>query len=232
MIRLRDISKSYVDGAARFDVLRGVSLDVEAGEFLAIVGASGSGKSTLLNVIGGLDREFGGTAEVLGRDLARLSDAELARYRNREVGFVFQSFNLVPPLSALQNVLLPGYFAKESDPAAEERRAREALERVGLEGKEHRLPAQLSGGERQRVALARALYRRPRLVLADEPTGSLDPETAMGVIELLRELNERDGLTLVVVTHEARVSQAARRTVRLRDGRLEGDAPVARAVAK
>lgn len=217
MIRLDQIKKGYTDGAARFDVLRGVSLQVNDGDFLAIVGASGSGKSTLLNVMGGLDRAYEGRAEVFGRDLARLGDGELARYRNEQVGFVFQSFNLVPPLSALQNVLLPSYFASGDEPDAEARAA-EALARVGLAGKEKRLPSQLSGGERQRVALARALFRRPKLLLADEPTGSLDPDTGKGVIELLRELNDREGLTLVVVTHEERVSRAAKRIVRLRDG--------------
>lgn len=217
MIRLDQIKKGYTDGAARFDVLRGVSLQVNDGDFLAIVGASGSGKSTLLNVMGGLDRAYEGRAEVFGRDLARLGDGELARYRNEQVGFVFQSFNLVPPLSALQNVLLPSYFASGEEPDAQARAA-DALARVGLAGKEKRLPSQLSGGERQRVALARALFRRPKLLLADEPTGSLDPDTGKGVIELLRELNDREGLTLVVVTHEERVSRAAKRIVRLRDG--------------
>ena len=221
MIRLDAITRSFRDGAARFDVLRGVSLEVEDGEFLAIVGASGSGKSTLLNVMGGLDRAYGGKVSVDGRDLGALSDDALARYRNEQVGFVFQSFNLVPPLTALQNVLLPSYFARNEEAAVARGRALEALDRVGLGSKGHRLPAQLSGGERQRVALARALFRRPRLLLADEPTGSLDPETAQGVVALLRELNERDGLTLVVVTHEARVSAAARRIVRLRDGLLQ-----------
>ncbi len=229
MIRLEGITKSYRDGAARFDVLRGVSLDVEDGDFLAIVGASGSGKSTLLNVMGGLDRAFGGRAEVAGLDLAKLSDEGLARYRNEHVGFVFQSFNLVPPLTVLQNVLLPSYFAPKENVAEARGRALEALDRVGLGSKGHRLPAQLSGGERQRVALARALFRKPRLLLADEPTGSLDADTAEGVIALLRELNERDGLTLVVVTHEERVSRAARRIVRLRDGLLLGEAPLAAA---
>lgn len=221
MIRLDDIRKSFFDGAARFDVLRGVSLEVEQGEFLAIVGASGSGKSTLLNVIGGLDAHYAGRAEVFGRDLATLTEAELATYRNRDVGFVFQSYNLVGPLPVLENVLLPSYFARGEDDQANTRKALEALQRVGLSGKERRLPSQLSGGERQRVALARALYRSPRLLLADEPTGSLDQETASGVLGLLQELNRESGITLVVVTHEERVSSAADRVVRLRDGRGE-----------
>lgn len=221
MIRLSDIRKSYFDGAARFDVLRGVSLDVREGEFLAIVGASGSGKSTLLNVIGGLDGQYAGRAEVFGRDLASLTEAELAGYRNRDVGFVFQSYNLVGPLPVLENVLLPSYFARGEDGAANRSRALESLHRVGLAGKEGRLPSQLSGGERQRVALARALYRSPKLLLADEPTGSLDQETAAGVVDLLKELNREAGITLVVVTHEERVSRAADRIVKLRDGKGE-----------
>ncbi len=221
MIRLREIRKAYQDGAARFEVLRGVSLDIEDGEFVAIVGASGSGKSTLLNVIGGLDRDFGGDATVFDLDLRKLSDKQLARYRNERLGFVFQTFNLIPPLTVMQNILLPSYFAAGEDVVAAEARAREALARVGLAGKENRLPAHLSGGERQRVALARALFRRPRLVLADEPTGSLDARTGLGVIDLFKELNEKEGITLVIVTHEERVSRAAKRVLRLRDGLLD-----------
>jgi putative ABC transport system ATP-binding protein len=224
VIRLRDVHKAYEDGERRVEVLRGVSADIAAGDFVAVVGASGAGKSTLLHLVGGLDRAFTGTVEVFGVDLATLSDRALARYRGERVGFVFQSFNLVPPLTALENVLLPAYFGP-GDPVADRARAREVLARVGLAGKEDRLPARLSGGERQRVALARALLRRPPLILADEPTGSLDAATGGEVIELLRELNRQDGITLVIVTHEARVARAARRTLRLADGRLEDVAP-------
>ncbi len=218
MIRLEGIRKSYRDGAATFDVLRGVSLQVDEGDLVAVMGASGSGKSTLLHVIGGLDRDYQGEATVLGRGLSKLSDRELALYRNQTVGFVFQSFNLVPPLDVLQNVLLPSFFSREE--GARES-ARRALARVGLEGKERRLPAQLSGGERQRVALARALFRKPRIVLADEPTGSLDAATASGVIDLLLELNAKEGITLILVTHDERVAAKARRTLHLRDGLLQ-----------
>ncbi|AKU89973.1 ABC transporter ATP-binding protein [Vulgatibacter incomptus] len=230
MIRLESLTKSYRDGGNRFDVLRGVSLGVEEGELVAVMGASGSGKSTLLNVIGGLDRDYGGSAEVLGRDLSKLGDRELSRYRNESVGFVFQSFNLVPPLTVLQNVLLPGYFeGGGGQPAAAARSsARDALARVGLAGKEGRLPARLSGGERQRVALARALFRRPRLVLADEPTGSLDAQTARDVIDLLVELNVKERLTVVVVTHDEQVASRARRILRLKDGLLVDDREHAR----
>jgi len=220
MIRIERLQKSFTDGAARVDVLRGVSLQVEEGELVAVMGASGSGKSTLLHVIGGLDRAYQGTAQVLGHDLAQLSDGDLARFRNESVGFVFQGFNLVAPLNVLQNVLLPGYFSRRDEEGPEEERARRALERVGLAGKEGRLPAQLSGGERQRVALARALFGRPRLLLADEPTGSLDPATAAEVIALLRELGESEALTVLLVTHDDRVAAVADRILHLRDGLL------------
>lgn len=221
MIELSDLKKSYVDGADHVEVLKGSSLTVEDGELVAIVGASGSGKSTLLHIMGGLDRAYTGTARVFGLDLATLPDRELSRYRNEKIGFVFQTFNLIPPLTVLQNVLLPTYFHESEDVDAAQTRALSALARVGLSGKEKRYPAQLSGGERQRVALARALFRRPMLVLADEPTGSLDARTAEGVIDLLRELNETEKITLLVVTHAYRVASAARRVLRLEDGRLQ-----------
>lgn len=220
MIHLDGIRKAYRDGAERWEVLRGASLQVAEGEFVAVMGASGSGKSTLLNVIGGLDRAFEGRAEVLGLEPAKLDGRTLARFRNESIGFVFQAFNLVGPLRVLENVLLPAYFAKDGGGARAEEEALRALERVGLAGKERRLPAALSGGERQRVALARALYRRPRILLADEPTGSLDPTAAGGVIELLEELNQREKLTLVLVTHDDRVAERAARTLVLRDGIL------------
>ncbi|HWV38712.1 MAG TPA: ABC transporter ATP-binding protein [Vulgatibacter sp.] len=221
MIRLREIRKSYPDGERQVEVLRGASLHVGEGELVAVMGASGSGKSTLLNVIGGLDRAYRGAAEVLGRDLARLTERELARHRNEGVGFVFQSFNLLAPLDALHNVMLPSFFGPRA--AFEDARARaaEALARVGLSGKEGRLPSRLSGGERQRVALARALFARPRILLADEPTGSLDAETADQVLEVLRDLNGRERLTVVLVTHDDRVAALAGRRLRLRDGILE-----------
>jgi putative ABC transport system ATP-binding protein len=228
VIRLRDVHKAYADGEGRVEVLRGVSAELTAGDFVAVVGPSGAGKSTLLHLLGGLDRNFIGTVEAFGVDLRGLSDRALARYRGERVGFVFQSFNLVPPLTVLENVLLPSYFGG-GDVAADRSRAREVLARVGLAGKEDRLPAKLSGGERQRVAIARALLRRPPLLLADEPTGSLDAGTGGEVIELFRELNRQEGITLVIVTHEARVAAAARRVLRLAGGRLEEVAPGAAA---
>jgi putative ABC transport system ATP-binding protein len=222
-IELRGIVKRYPPrepGLAPQELLRGVDLSVRRGEFVAIEGQSGSGKSSLLHLLGGLDRAFEGDARVLGCDLRAVSDAELSALRHTQIGFVFQSFNLLPSLTALENVLLPDFFG-EGIPDAE-RRALEALDRVGLLDKARARPAALSGGERQRVAIARALLARPPLLLADEPTGNLDAKTGQGVIELFRDLH-REGMTLLIVTHEARVSHAATRVLVLRDGRLQVD---------
>jgi putative ABC transport system ATP-binding protein len=220
-IELRGIVKRYPPrepGLLPQDLLRGVDLSVRRGEFVAVEGQSGSGKSTLLHLLGGLDRAFEGEARVLGCDLNAVSDAELAALRHTQIGFIFQSFNLLPALTALENVLLPDFFGDGLPDA--ERRALEALDRVGLAEKGRARPAALSGGERQRVAIARALVARPPLLLADEPTGNLDARTGEGVIELFRELH-RDGMTLLIVTHEARVSHAATRVLVLREGRLQ-----------
>ena len=214
MIRLEAVEKRY----GTQPVLRGLSLDVAAGELLSLVGRSGSGKSTLLHIIGGLDRRYDGKATVLDHDLHALDDAALARFRNREVGFVFQAFNLLDHLTARENVKLPCYF--DGGPSAEaDRRADDALARVGIGDKAEARPSELSGGQKQRVAIARALYHSPKLLLCDEPTGNLDSETGQQIIELFRALN-RDGLTLVIVTHEERVSSVASRVLRLEDGRL------------
>jgi putative ABC transport system ATP-binding protein len=202
------------------ELLQGLDLEVQHGEFVAVEGQSGSGKSTLLHILGGLDRDFEGAAQVLGCDLRRLSDVELASLRHAQIGFIFQSFNLLPGLTALENVLLPDFFG-DGVPDAD-RRAREALDRVGLAGKARSRPAALSGGERQRVAIARALLARPPLLLADEPTGNLDAKTGEGVIALFRELHE-EGMTLLIVTHEARVSHVASRVMVLREGRLAAE---------
>ena len=214
MIRLESVAKSY--GAQ--PVLRDVSLAVEPGELLSLVGRSGSGKSTLLHIMGGLDRRYTGKASVLGQDLHTLDDRGLSRFRNREVGFVFQSFNLLDHLSVRENVALPSYFGDGPSDAAD-KRALEALDRVGVVDFASKRPGELSGGQKQRVAIARALFARPKLLLADEPTGNLDSDTGQAIIELFQMLN-RDGLTLLVVTHEDRVSRAASRVLRLDDGRL------------
>ncbi|RKH34225.1 ABC transporter ATP-binding protein [Corallococcus praedator] len=229
MIRVRDVVKEYEDGeGARVRVLDGVSFDVESGDFVAVVGASGSGKSTLLHLLGGLDVHYQGTVEVGGMKLAGLRDAELARFRNTHVGFVFQSFHLIPNLSALENVLLPSHFGAVVPEAR--KRASMLLERVGLGSKQDREPVRLSGGERQRVAIARALFGSPKLLLCDEPTGNLDAATGAGVIELFQELH-RDGLTLLTVTHEERMSAVARRVLRLKDARLVEESPTSAALA-
>jgi putative ABC transport system ATP-binding protein len=222
MIRLTAITRSFLDDGRENQVLRGLDLAVSPGEVVAVVGASGSGKSTLLAIAGALDAGFGGEAVVAGQRLRGLSPEALARLRNRSIGFVFQSFNLVPAFPALENVLLPGLLRHGAGEPLEALRARawEALDRVGLAGKAHARPARLSGGERQRVAIARALVTRPALLLADEPTGNLDVATGEAVIQLFGEL-AREGTAVLVVTHEERVSRAASRVLTLREGRLE-----------
>jgi putative ABC transport system ATP-binding protein len=226
VIRARDIVKQYRDGdGTEVRVLDGLSLEVEDGDFVAVVGPSGSGKSTLLHLLGGLDVEYQGEVEVAGVKLSGLAEKELARFRNAHVGFVFQSFHLIPNLSALENVLLPAHFGPSQGDARA--RAEALLDRVGLLAKKDRAPVRLSGGERQRVAIARALFTGPRLLLCDEPTGNLDAATGAGVISLFQELH-REGLTVLAVTHEERMSSAARRVLRLREGRLVEEPPVAR----
>jgi len=219
VIHARQLRKAYRNGADEVRVLNGLDLDVRAGEFVAVVGPSGSGKSTLLHVLGGLDASYGGEVEVAGVRLNELNDVALARFRNRQVGFVFQSFHLIASLSALDNVLLPAFFDVEAVAGARRKRAEDVLARVGLAEKKNRIPSQLSGGERQRTAIARALFAEPKLLLCDEPTGNLDESTGGEVIELFRELH-RDGLTILVVTHEDRMSTAAQRVLRLTGGVL------------
>ena len=218
MIRARDIVKEYHDGDGTLvRVLDGLSLEVAQGDFVAVVGPSGSGKSTLLHLLGGLDVHYTGEVEVGGVKLRGLRDQELARFRNSHVGFVFQSFHLIPNLSAVENVLLPSHFGAVSLDAR--KRAEAMLDRVGLLSKKDRAPVRLSGGERQRVAIARALFTGPKLLLCDEPTGNLDAATGAGVIQLFHELH-REGLTVLAVTHEERMSSAARRVLRLKEGKL------------
>jgi putative ABC transport system ATP-binding protein len=223
LISLRHIRKRFRDGEREVEVLRDLELEVARGEFTAVVGASGSGKSTLLYVAGALDADFEGDAVVAGRNLRDLGARERAAFRNESVGFVFQSFNLLPALPAVENVLLPGLFRPPGVaalPLARLRaRALEALDRVGLSDKASRLPGRLSGGERQRVAIARALLSRPAVLLADEPTGNLDARSGEAVIQLFSGM-QRDGVTVLVVTHEERVSGAAGRVLHLEDGRL------------
>jgi putative ABC transport system ATP-binding protein len=226
VIRARDIVKEYVDGDGTLvRVLDALSLEVAQGDFVAVVGPSGSGKSTLLHLLGGLDVHYKGEVEVGGVKLGGLKDRELAHFRNTHVGFVFQSFHLIPNLSAVENVLMPSHFGASS--GDERKRAEAMLDRVGLLAKKDRAPVRLSGGERQRVAIARALFTGPKLLLCDEPTGNLDAATGAGVIQLFNELH-REGLTVLAVTHEERMSSAARRVLRLKEGRLVEE-PAARA---
>ncbi|MFZ5470624.1 MAG: ABC transporter ATP-binding protein [Myxococcota bacterium] len=224
MIHARALQKTYRDGEGGvLSVLDGLTLEVRAGEFVAVVGPSGSGKSTLLHVLGGLDAQYEGEVEVGGTRLRGLSERSLAAFRNQKVGFVFQSFHLVPNLPAVENVLLPAYFGERPVGAAERERAQAVLARVGMGAKADRVPSRLSGGERQRVAIARALFHRPQVLFCDEPTGNLDAVTGSEVIGLFREL-QREGLTILAVTHEERMSTAAGRVLRLEKGRLEGPA--------
>ncbi len=210
-------------GQTLIRAVNGISLEVAAGEFVALLGASGSGKSSLLNLIAGLDRPTSGTIAVQGRDLASMSPEELARYRRHTVGMVFQAFNLVPTMTLLENVELPMRFA-EVDRGERAARAREALDRVGLAARMPHRPVELSGGEQQRAAIARALVNRPSLLLADEPTGNLDSRTGEQIMDYLRECHEIEGLTVLLVTHERPLAERyAQRILTLADGRLVND---------
>jgi lipoprotein-releasing system ATP-binding protein len=220
LVEARGLEKRYVDGPAVVEVLRGLDLEIRSGERVAIIGESGVGKSTLLHLLGCLDAPSGGRLLLDGVDVFALPEAEIAALRNREVGFVFQFHHLLGDFTALENVMLPALIARE--PIREVRaRAASLLERVGLGARLRHRPGELSGGEQQRVAVARAVMRRPRLLLADEPTGNLDPGTGERVHELLLQLNEESGSTLVVATHNDRLAAAMERTLRLIDGRIE-----------
>jgi len=218
MIRLEQVSKIYILGSSTVYALRDVDLEVERGEFLAVMGPSGSGKSTLLHLIGGLDLPSRGRLLWDGRDLAALSEAELARWRGEHVGFVFQTFQLIPTLTAQENVELP-LLLRGIPPGERRRRAHERLEEVGLGARAHHKPAELSGGEQQRVALARALAVDPAIILADEPTGNLDSSSGEEILQMLKRLNAR-GKTIVLATHNPEASKYATRVVHLKDGRL------------
>jgi putative ABC transport system ATP-binding protein len=221
VVSLSDVRRTYGSGDSVVHALRGIDLDIHQGEMVAIMGPSGSGKSTLMNILGCLDRPTAGRYWLEGRDVARLTTRELAAIRLRSLGFIFQSFHLLPRTSALENVELPLIYAAVS---RSQRRARslEALARVGLEGRAHHTASQLSGGQQQRVAIARAIVQRPRLILADEPTGNLDSHTSLEVMSTLQALND-EGATLIIVTHEPDIARYATRTLYCRDGRIRRD---------
>jgi putative ABC transport system ATP-binding protein len=226
MVHLDSVQRRYQVGGQVVAALADVSMEIPHGQFVAIVGPSGSGKSTLLNILGCLDRPSGGSYRLDGTDVSTFDDERASDFRNRRIGFVFQSFHLLPRLSVLENVLLPRRFLRE--PQSElgetdlERRAHELLARMGLDERLHHRPEQLSGGQMQRVAIARALLMRPALLLADEPTGNLDSKSAAAVLALVEEVHAQ-GQTVVLVTHDADVAARAQRQIRLRDGRIEHD---------
>ena len=221
VIRTVALARDYPMGGETVHALRGVDLEIPPNEFVAIMGPSGSGKSTLMNLIGCLDTPSAGQYWLAGLEVSRMSDDELARVRNRQIGFVFQTFNLLPRASSLHNVELPLVYAGERS-SVRRKKAVEALERVGLADRMHHLPNQLSGGQQQRVSIARAIVHEPRLLLADEPTGALDSATTQQVMELFVELH-RQGITVVVVTHDPNIAQYAERVVRFKDGVITTD---------
>jgi putative ABC transport system ATP-binding protein len=223
VIHIEGVTKLYQMGDETIRALRGVALKIQRNEYLAIMGPSGSGKSTLMNMLGCLDTPTAGHYEFSGKDVSAMTDDELAEIRNREIGFVFQTFNLLPRSNALHNVELPLIYAGVPRHDRIER-ARQALENVGLGDRMHHRPNELSGGQRQRVAIARALVTRPSIILADEPTGNLDSRTGVEIMDLFERLYDQ-GNTIIVVTHEEDIARHARRIVRLRDGLIESDAP-------
>ncbi|MGM9484384.1 ABC transporter ATP-binding protein [Roseateles sp. NT4] len=223
LIRLRGVGKSYPAAGGDFQALTDLDLDIPAGEFVAVVGPSGSGKSTLLNLLAGIDRAGSGELTVAGQDLRALPERALSRWRGQAVGVVFQFFQLLPTLTALENVMLPMDFCDRWPAAERPTRARALLERLGVADQADKFPSALSGGQQQRVALARALANAPALVLADEPTGNLDSTNAEALLTLLAELAREQGVTIVMVTHEAAALGQVQRSLRLRDGRLIED---------
>lgn len=232
LIELRDIRRVYHLGEVELQVLKGISLSIERGEMVALMGASGSGKTTLMNILGCLDRATSGSYILDGEDISSLSHDQLAGIRNRKIGFVFQSFNLLPRTTALEQVMMPLSYAPSPVSDRESRaRAKAMLEKVGLGERLDHFPTQLSGGQQQRVAIARSLINNPPLLFADEPTGNLDSKTSREVLDMFRELNRTEGITVVLVTHDAEVASAADRTIHIKDGLIQAGAPGAHAGA-
>jgi putative ABC transport system ATP-binding protein len=224
IIQVEDVHKYYELGETRVHALRGVTVQIERGEFVAIMGASGSGKSTFMNILGCLDKPGSGRYLLEGIEVSGLSKKELAAIRNRKIGFVFQGFNLLSRTTALENVELPTLYAQITKEEGQ-KRSREALNLVGLGDRMEHFPSQLSGGQQQRVAIARALVNRPSILLADEPTGNLDSRTSVEIMEVFQKLNN-DGLTIILVTHEPDIAQYAKRSIQFRDGRIRRDEPI------
>jgi putative ABC transport system ATP-binding protein len=222
VVQAKELSKVYRMGELEVQALRGLSLDIERGETVAIMGPSGSGKSTLMNILGCLDRPSDGDYFLDGENVAQMSDDQLAEVRNRKVGFIFQSFNLLPRASALSNVELPLRYSTIR-PSERRHKAREALQAVGLGDRTDHRPSELSGGQQQRVAIARALINDPSIVMADEPTGNLDSKTGEEIMDLLLKLNKERGVTLIMVTHDPDVASRTERIIRIRDGQVEGN---------
>jgi putative ABC transport system ATP-binding protein len=217
-IQVRSLRKSFAHGSERVDVLRGLDLEVEEGGIVAIRGRSGSGKTTLLNILGGLDRGFEGSVRVSSYDLGGLGDRALSRFRNEVIGFVFQAFNLIDNMTCADNVMLPAMYSRRRGLTVEQKRLSEVLARVGLEGQADEQSRTLSGGQKQRAAIGRAILLKPRILLCDEPTGNLDDETGGQILELFEDLNRREGMTVVLVTHEKRVADIASRILSLEGG--------------
>lgn len=220
MIKLENVNKEYQLGNGSFFALKNINLEIETGESVAIIGPSGSGKSTLMHIIGLLDTPTSGTVYLENKDVSKLSDDKLSHLRNRFIGFIFQQFNLVNKLTVLENILLPTIYCRDGLSFDPLEKAYQLMKRFGIDDKAKSYPNKISGGQQQRVAIARALMNKPRLILADEPTGNLDSKTGKTILSLLEQLNREDKITLVIVTHERQVSKIARRTIPLKDGQI------------